>query len=314
MIRHASTPELDESDVAPTTGPRLDACILLAGGLVPSPLAKLTRRLTLELWLTAQRTVFGHWCDVFDRMAGDAGIERPCIRVVHGGPPYEPTHILADERFDVRTIAEPDAYRGPAGVLRDVTRKDEPDSIILFAEAARYIAGSLTQLLRDWSASEPDILIAQAPDGTPAGIMLMRASALGTVPEAGYMDIKEQWIPRCIAEGMVVRASTTTRHFMPFPLRTREQFLSASAVAVGRSCPIHESPPVLGPLRPLARTLDKTRIAEDARVARDAIVADAIVMPGAKVGPGAIVVRSLVCPGAVVPAGAVVVDDVVASG
>lgn len=293
-------------------GPRLDTCILLAGGLVPSPLAKQTRRLTLELWLTSRETVFGRWCDVLDQLTLEAGIGRPAIRVVHSGPPYAPTHALADERFDVRTIAEPDEFRGPAGVLRDVTKKDDSESVILFAEAARYIAGSLSQLLADWTQYEPDILIAKAPDGTPAGIMLMRVSALRIVPEAGYMDIKEQWIPRCIKEGMTVRTSTA-RTFMPFALRTREQFLSASAVAVGQSCPIHDSPPVLGPLRVLTRTLDKTRIADDARVARDAVVADAVIMPGAKVGPGAIVVRSLVCPGAVVPAGAVVVDDVVAS-
>lgn len=312
MIRHATSPELDESGAPPVIGPRLDTCILLAGGLVPSPLAKLTRRLTLELWLTAHETVFGRWCDVLDDLSQEAGIGRPGIRVVHSGPPYEPTHTLADERFDVRTTAEPDEFRGPAGVLRDVTKKDDENAVILFAEAARYIAGSLTQLLRDWSEHEPDILIARASDGSPAGIMLMRASSLRIVPEAGYMDIKEQWIPRCIKEGMRVRTSTT-RNFMPLSLRTREQFLSASAVAAGQSCPIHDSPPVLGPLRPLTRALDKSRIAEDARVARDAIVADAVVMPGAEIGAGAIVVRSLVCPGALVPAGAVVVDDVVAS-
>ena len=38
-------------------GPRLETCILLAGGLVPSPLAKLTQRMTLELWLTAHESL-----------------------------------------------------------------------------------------------------------------------------------------------------------------------------------------------------------------------------------------------------------------
>lgn len=291
-------------------GPRLETCILLAGGLVPSPLAKLTHRMTLELWLTSQETVFGRWCDVLDHLSLQADIGRPAIKVVHSGPPYEPTHALSDDRFEVRTMIEPDEFRGPAGVLRDVTRKNDPDSIILVAEAARYIAGSLVHLVQDWNEFEPDILISRSPDGAPAGIMLIRCSALENVPEAGYMDIKEQWLPRCIEEGLNVRTSTTL-NFMPFPLRTREQFLSASAVAVGQSCPINDSPPVLGPLRPLTRTIDKSRIAEDARVARDAVVADAVVMPGAKIGAGAIVVRSIICPGAVVPAGAVVVDDVV---
>ncbi|GAB5496860.1 MAG: hypothetical protein Phyf2KO_19400 [Phycisphaerales bacterium] len=312
MIRQALTGGDDPSGEDGKSLPRLDSCILLAGGLVPSPLAKLTGQLTLELWLSATETVFGRWCDVLDHLALSAGIDHPSIRVVHSGPPYEPTHVLADDRFEVRTIAEPDEFRGPAGVLRDVTQNDSPDSIILVAEAARYIAGTINQLFADWSEHEPDVLVARSPDGTPAGITLMRASALGLVPDTGFMDVKEQWLPRCIEEGLDIRTSTT-RNFMPFPLRTLEQFLVASSVASGKPCPITERQPVLGRLRPITKTEDKSRIAEDAKVARDAVVADAVIMPGAKVGSGAIVVRSLVCPGAVVPAGDVVVDTVVAA-
>lgn len=293
--------------------PRLDGCVLLAGGLVPSPLARETRKLTLELWLTSTETVFSRWCDVLDELTLETGVPRPVIRVVHSGPPYEPTHALSDARFEIRTMAEPGDFRGPAGVLRDITRKDDPEAVILVAEGTRYIAGSLAPLVQDWARSEPDILIARSPDGKPAGIMLIRTKALEIVPEAGYMDIKEQWLPRCIEQGFRVRTSTT-RQFMPFPLRTREQFLSASAVAVGQSCPIHDSPPVLGPLRPLVRTLDRTRIAEDAQIARDAIVSDSIVMPGSKVGAGAVVVRSMVCEGASVAPNQVVVDGVIAAG
>lgn len=313
MIRHAPATLSDHPVPARGAIPRLDGCVLLAGGLVPSPLARETRRLTLELWLTSTETVFSRWCDVLDELSVESGVPRPMIRVVHSGPPYEPTHALSDARFEIRTMAEPDDFRGPAGVLRDVTRKDDPESTILVAEAARYIAGSLTPLFRDWAESEADILIARSPEGKPAGIMLIRTKALEIVPEAGYMDIKEQWLPRCIERGFRVRTSTT-RQFMPFPLRSREQFLSASAVAVGQSCPILDSPPVLGPLRPLGRTLDRTRISEDAQIAHDAIVADSVVMPGAKVGAGAVVVRSLVCPNARVSPGQVVVDTVVASG
>lgn len=312
MIRQAPTSENEPSNKGDKSLPRLDSCILLAGGLVPSPLAKKTGQLTLELWLTGKETVFGRWCDVLDHLALSARIDHPSIRVVHSGPPYEPTHALTDDRFEVRTLAEPDEFRGPAGVLRDVTKKDHPDSVILVAEAARYIAGTLSQLLADWNTHKPDVLVARSPDGTPAGITLMRVSALDLVPETGFMDVKEQWLPRCIEEGLDIRTSTT-RNFMPFPLRTLEQFLMASAVASGKPCPITERQPVLGPLRPITKTADKSRIAEDAKVARDAVVADAVIMPGAKVGPGAIVVRSLVCPGAVVSAGDVVVDTVVAA-
>jgi hypothetical protein len=312
MIRQAPTSDAEPLDTSRKDLPRLDSCILLAGGLVPSPLAKLTHQLTLELWLTAKETVFGRWCDVLDHLAVNAGIDHPSIRVVHSGPPYEPTHALTDPRFEVRTLAEPDEFRGPAGVLRDITKNDPPDSVILVAEAARYIAGTLSQLLQDWSVHKPDVLVACTPDGAPAGITLVKSSALNLVPDTGFMDIKEQWLPRCIESGMKIWTSST-RNFMPFPLRTLDQFLAASAVAAGKPCPISSTIPVLGPLRPVTKTEDKSRIADDAKVARDAVVADAVVMPGSKIGSGAIVVRSLVCPGAVVPTGAVVVDSVVAA-
>lgn len=313
MIRHAPTSgeELLAEGSAPP--PRLDTCILLAGGLVPSPLARLTGRLTLELWLNSKETVFQRWCDVLDHLSLNSGITHPNIRVVHSGPPYEPTHILTDDRFDVRTMAEPDEFRGPAGVLRDVTKNDNPDSVILVAEAARYIAGTLTQLLTDWRNRQPDILVATTPGGTPAGITLLKVSALELVPDTGFMDVKEQWLPRCAESGLKVWTSSS-RSYMPYPLRTLEQFLTASAVASGKPCPVSSTTPILGPLRPLRRTIDHSRIAEDAKVARDAVVADAVIMPGAQVGAGAIVVRSLVCPGAIVPDGAVVVDTVVPTG
>lgn len=312
MIRQAPTSEAESAATSRKDLPQLDSCILLAGGLVPSPLAKLTHQLTLELWLSAKETVFGRWCDVLDHLAVEAQIDHPSIRVVHSGPPYEPTHALTDPRFDVRTLAEPDEFRGPAGVLRDITKDDPPDSVILVAEAARYIAGTLNRLLEDWAEHKPDVLVASTPDGAPAGITLLKASALKLVPDTGFMDVKEQWLPKCIEQGMKIWTSST-RNFMPFPLRSLDQFLAASAVASGKPCPITSTIPVLGPLRPITKTEDNSRIADDAKVARDAVVADAVVMPGSKVGSGAIVVRSLVCPGAVVPPGAVVVDSVVAA-
>jgi len=312
MIESGSNMKITPDEGSLGERPGLDACILLAGGLVPSPLVKMTHRLTLELWLSAHETVFGRWCDVLADLADHAQIPMPTIRVVHSGPPYEPSYRLADERFEIQTMTEPDSYRGPAGVLRDVVRKDPPDSTILVAEAARYIAGGLEHLYEDWMRLKPDVLVAKHPDGSPAGLMILRASALELVQDSGFMDIKEQWLPKCVEAGLEVWTSET-RHFRPYPLRTLEQYLSASAASVGFSCPIEETGPVLGPLKPLPRQLEKSRIADDAKVAQDAVVADAIIMPGAKVGTGAIVVRSLVCPGAVVPPGAEVVDMVVAT-
>ncbi|MEM9165708.1 MAG: hypothetical protein AAGB48_01650 [Planctomycetota bacterium] len=152
----------------------------------------------------------------------------------------------------METGAEKGSYRGPAGVLRDVTERYEDDAIILVAEAARYMAGNLTQLFSDWQRSGADALIACHPDGDPTGIMLFRRGTLELVHAEGFIDIKEQWLPKLLRTGLTVWTSET-RDFQPYPLRTREQFLAASRIAsgvhlVGREQGLFaESDRVLGP-------------------------------------------------------------------
>ncbi|MEM8756756.1 MAG: hypothetical protein AAGF47_03130 [Planctomycetota bacterium] len=293
-------------------GPEIAACVLLAGGLIPSPLVEQARRPVLDLWLTARQTVFGRWCDVlFDSTChgSQLGGSRPMIHVVHSGPPFAPATDYSDPRFEVLTQEEPGSFRGPAGVLRDVTGGYGPDDVILVAEAARYMAGTLGQLLDDWERTRCDALIACHPDGRPTGIMLIRRGTLELVPPVGYMDIKEQWLPALQRAGLTLWTSET-RDFQPFPLRKRSQFLEASAIASGVGGP-GSAASVVGPPRLLRGPLDRARVAESATVAEGAVVVDAVVMPGAQIGDGAVVVRSVVCADAVVPAGSRVIEEVV---
>lgn len=294
--------------------PTIAGCVLLAGGLVPSPLVENARRPSLELSLTARQTVFDRWCDVlFDAAVGDrAPLTRPVLQVVHSGPPYRPTRDFNDPRFDVITQEEPGSYRGPAGVLRDVTDRYHDDDVLLVAEAARYIAGGLSQFINDWARIRPDVLIARHPGGKPAGIMLVRRGSLELVPNEGFMDVKEQWLPKVVRAGLKVWTSET-RDFQPYPLRTREQFLEASAVAAGVASTEANAHAVLGPPRVLGTGIDKSRVSDAAQVAQGAVIADAIVMPGAVIGTGAIVVRSIVCPDAVIEPNAEIVDRIVPS-
>ncbi len=294
--------------------PKIAGCILLAGGLVPSPLVEEARRPSLELSLTARQTVFDRWCDVlFDVAIADRDpLERPVLQIVHSGPPYRPSRDFSDPRYEVITQEEPGSFRGPAGVLRDITGRYGDDDVLLVAEAARYIAGSLQQFINDWARIRPDVLIACQPGGEPAGLMLVRRGSLELVPNEGYMDVKEQWLPKVVRAGLEVWTSET-RDYRPYSLRTREQFLGASAVAAGATASAVEPASVLGPPRVLGTGIDKSRVCETAQVAPGAVIADAIVMPGAVIGAGAIVVRSLVCPDAVVEPNAEVVDRIVPS-
>jgi hypothetical protein len=293
--------------------PTIAACVLLAGGPRPSPLLEQTRIQTLELWLTARQTVFNRWCDtLYDSTVRAESLveERPEVLVVHSGGLTTPRSPFADPRFRVHTLQDPGALRGPAGALRDVTERFGPDDLILVTEAARYIAGSLDQFFADWSRHRPDVLIACHPDGTPTGVMLVRRGTLELVQPKGFIDLKEQWLDKVLKTGLRVWTSET-RDFQPYLLRTREQFLAASAVASGRGVPSVESASVLGPPRTLRAGMDKSRVADSAHVAAGAVIADAIVMPGARIGAEAVVVRSIVCPGGEVPAGSEAIDTVI---
>jgi len=50
----------------------------------------------------------------------------------------------------------------------------------------------------------------------------------------------------------------------------------------------------------------------DAKVARNVVIHDSVILNGARVDEGAVVVGSVVCPGAVVGKGRMVVDEIVA--
>ncbi|MGP1271835.1 MAG: hypothetical protein ACTS22_00730 [Phycisphaerales bacterium] len=302
----------DQHDATPAR-PRIDACVLLAGGLVPSPLVEEAGRPVLELWLTARQTVFNRWCDVlFDATSTPHGSRdtRPTIHVVHSGPPFAPRDDFRDPRFEVRTQGEAGKFRGPAGVLRDVTESYDENAVVLVGEAARYIAGSLDQFLADWQRSACDVLVACHSDGDPTGLLLLRRGALELVPQEGFMDLKEQWLPKLLRAGLKIWTSET-RDFQPYPLRNREQFLRASAFAAGAPLEGIDRASVLGPPKLLRPGSDRSRVAASARVGSDAVIADAVVMPDARIGDRAVVVRSIVCQGAVVPDGAEVVDRVI---
>ena len=128
--------------------------------------------------------------------------------------------------------------------------------------------------------------MAANPDGSPAGVYLVRCGGLDLVPAAGFVDLKEQWLPRAVEAGLNVRVFQL-RAPGARPLRTRQEFLTAVVPAGTRIvCPGG----LIGP---------------------DASVTDSIVMPGAVVGPACTIVRSVLCPESRVRAGANIVDAVV---
>ena len=162
-------------------------------------------------------------------------------------------------------------------------------------EAARYPAVSLGHVVAAHARKRCDVTVMANPDGAPAGVYLIRCGTLELVPLRGFVDLKEQWLPRVKSAGHSVRVARLPEPGM-LPLRTRRQFLAAARVA-----------------NPLTGS-DRCVVCSGGLIGPGATVIDSIVMPGAVVGAGAVVVRSLLCPDTRTQPGVDIVDSIVRSG
>ena len=265
------------------------ACIMLAGGLRPSPLMRATGRSVLDLWITERETVLDRWMRKLAEVREDSNGAWP-LRIIHDAvlpPPWPPEARPETVRIEL----EPTPLRGPAGLLRDVCLRYPNASHVLVVEAARAFAGSLGRLIERHLASGADATVAANADGSPAGVYIIRCAALGVVPAIGFMDLKEQWLGRAQSAGFTMRIEKM-RETMSHQLRDRRQFLAAAAA-----------------LRDGASS--RSIICRGAQVLPGAIVRESVVMAGAVVESGATVSRSLICPDTRVQAGRDLADSVI---
>lgn len=290
-------------------GPILRACVLLAGGIKPSPLVAQTGLSVLDLSPRLGATVLSLWLDRFEALATPE--TRPEVRILHGSRTPAPDHAELRRRgSSYRIVAETDDYRGPAGAVRDACADLPSDTTVLIAEAARYVSGDLRPMLASHVQSGAAITVACNPDQSPAGVYLVLVEALSLVPPIGFMDLKEQWLGKAAQSGLNVRVHRLDGSYS-YELRTRGDFLQAARAAGGVTGPTqHGSGGVVqnGNSASLAHPVDV-----GVTVGPGAVIVDSVVMPGARIGPDAVVARSLVCPGGRVAQGQTVVDAVVPS-
>ncbi|MBL8764893.1 MAG: hypothetical protein JNM07_11550 [Phycisphaerae bacterium] len=293
----------------PATSSRpLRACVILAGGLKLSPLTEACGLSVLDLPLTERQTVFSVWLSRLDAVRQPEDVLP--VRVIFGDnyPPPRSRPQFASIRLEVS--AEPQHYRGPAGVARDVLADIGPDELVLIAEANRYCGAPLQDLIRSHLASGADVTIAANPDGTPAGLYLMARRCLDLVPAAGFMDLKEQFLSKVRTEGRVARV-----HALDPPgsvlIRTREQLLDAAATAKGIQGSDIEHFANIWPMQGESGEPSAFQVVcSGSLIDPQAVVADSIVMEGARVGPRAIVIRSVIGPNIEVRSAETVVDSI----
>lgn len=286
---------------------KLRATILLAGSVRASPLRRATDRFILELPIDRHRCVMDGWHAHLRSLARRLERDSFPVRVIVDRSTSTPQANRWNRTCEVSFEQDPFEFRGTGGLLGDLARQYEDDDYLLIANAPQVLYEPLTMLAESMGRLEADIVLACQPDGSPAGIMLVRCGCLRAIPRVGFIDLSEQALPM-IAQSHDVRV---WKHPHPtgHPIRTLSGYLEAVREYHRRLSGRAD----IGD--PMAEDWNVTfDIVEDgAQVDPTAVVHDSIVLRGAKVGYGAVLVRAVVCPGAHVIARQSAIDRLVSA-
>ena len=304
----APEPSGSADEAAPAASPpRVDAVVMLAGQVRPTPLRRATGRGTLELPLASGHTVLDHWVEQLDAYAAR-----------HDGPQPLPVRVMLDQEadFDRRPSCpasldlglerDPSRLRGTGGLLSDVATDYPDDAVLLVVHASQLPIRPLADVLaRSRAHPDADVTLLCTRDGQPSGVMLFRCRALRHLKPVGFLDFNEQALPQ-VAARFDVRVSRT-KGPTTMSLRTTSGYLEAlRAFHEARSGSLEARGPFAEGWRPAFQVIES-----GASVAPGAVIHDSAVLSGARVEQGAVVVRSVVCPGTVVGPGRHAIDTVV---
>lgn len=293
---------------------RLRALILLSGGVRPIPLSVATARSMLDLPVDERHTFMQYWQSQALQLARYLQVDCVRMRVLlarHTLKPRRPPRL-----GDVSLRIERDAveYRGIGGVLRDLASDYRRDDYILVANAAQLLLMPLPSLALELSnagnGQAADVSLISHHEGTPGGLMLIRCGSLLSIPELGYVDMKEQALSSIAQDHRVrvVRPSQLTA----IPVRTASDYLSAVRWR-HRQMSEQETGCANNPFgedwRPTFRIIEA-----GTSVDSSAHVHDSVVLRGGRVEAGAVLVRSLVGPGGAVRRGAAVCEAMISGG
>jgi len=285
----------------------IQAILLLAGLVRPTDLSQKLRRSVLDLPVDAERTLLDFWLTHRQRLAEALNWPSLPLRILVNHRVMMPNLPGRPGVSNVHVEQDKAEYRGTAGALRDLVEGYEDDDHVLVATAGQVLRQPLEAVLRMLASRESDICLGCHQDGTPAGFMRIRCGSIRRIPAVGYIDFKEQALPRIAKQCRV----TTARSAEPLamPVRTREDYL--------RMLFIHHRPREGELQNPFAERWRRSfRIVEPGgQVAASARIHNSVVLSGGVVAEEGTVVDSVVCPGGTVRRGETIVGEVVgASG
>ena len=294
----------DSSDVRcpPATSFRdhgFRSIVILNGSLGSSTLGRLCGRSVVSFPISRQLTILDIWRQQIEGLdEADPGDVTPIYLLVNPGAP---TPIVAQKSSsNLKLVVDSSRYRGTGGSLCDVANRFDDDDFVLVVMGIHYLLEPLASLLRVMAEPRTGCSFLARHDGSPAGLVWIKASLLRGAPKVGYFDFKEQMLPH-INDRVDVRV-VRTEGMATIPIRTFKNYLTAvEAYQRRRERQTTDDDP-------FAETWNRTFaiIESGAIVGADAIVHNSVVLHGARVQRGATIVDSLVCSDARVASGEVV--------
>ena len=186
------------------------SAVMLAGTIRRSPLHEALSVHVLSLPVGRQGTLLDAWLEALGSVRGLNDI-RAVVNTSSDVEMVESTigNRPRDGRPSIGLIAEPAAWRGAGGILRDVASDLSDDSIIVVCEAKRLPPQSLQPLVDAFEQRGEEIagVVGVCGRDEPAGVYAFTRSAIGLIPSIGYFDMKEQFLPAlCRSGGRVLTA------------------------------------------------------------------------------------------------------------
>jgi hypothetical protein len=281
---------------------QLRSVILLGGTVRASDFGAAIKRALLDLPIGDGTTLLTHWGREISALCGQMKLPRIQVRIVIGRNCIAPT-ICSPPGVEMIVERDPMEFRGTGGVLRDLAQEYADDDLLLVATAHQLCTEPLALLVeRLWNGSGEVRLLAGSRQ-EPAGLLMLRCGCLRDINTSGFVDLKEQALPK-IAARHSVRVINSNE-------------------SVGQS--IRQWPDYLAALRRRHRPPGEKEasafqedwkprfsiVEEGAVVDPTAGVHDSVVLAGGRVEAKANVVRCLIGPGGVARRGEVVVGRLI---
>jgi len=234
-----------------------------------------------------------------------------------------PRKVLRLEEIRFNDDALP---RGPAGCIKDAAAK-LPDGPFFVVNAACWFSDSISSMVEQHRQQGNVLTVFCAHDETtPSGLYLCEKAVLDFIPDVGYCDIKEQLIPRLVANKLkvgcgrlsgLVREVIDTTSYLELHHHVLEETFGGSNGAWGAGyeerapgiwiAPDAEvastarlyAPLIIGPRASIgahAVVVGPGTVGHDAVIDRNAVVFGSAVWPGARVPEKKTVEQAVVAP------------------